>query len=713
MSDNKKVDLSVILTAHNEGILAHKTMLSVFKSLEKLKPKGIEYEIIIHIDNGTRETKDYFERYRSDKRFRIFENSFGDPSLSRNFSVENSRGEYVSCFDADDLLTENWYSDAFDIVTEDDNNIARFNFIVTFGGWKTVITENVAFGEEEVLYLAESNLYGSPFMCRKSLYLKNPQRANQPPFAYEDWQWNLDIIAKGGKNVIVPKSAIFYRQDLLAKSSVLSRHNAQRSTLSPTRLLSFDYIKNRSDLDRYTVAPQAANMKKLPNFRKWLGEILYHTTIFLNNYRVFRAFKRLLGLKRPGSVSVPDWLINEWKKINKIEKQTAPSHHAMNNLISWLPNITAGIDYVKINKQLSKKPDTIFFMPWMRRGGADKVFINTANEVAKIHPKWSVAVFQTLIDDSPWRNKLARGVDFVDFAKVVSDLDYESQLRLLAMFISQNEVKRLVICNSKLAYDFLLRYKTLVRRLDIKVYAYAFAGIVDDRGLVSGYVHEELPLAQDVVYKIITDNSEISKQLHEEHAIDKNKFYTHYQYLDNKFNPPVRRTGSKIKILWASRIARTKLPELARDIAGRLETDKYTVDVYGSLEDDYGLSLFKGTNLNYKRRFDGVDDLPVGDYDIFLYTSNTDGMPNMLLEIGSKGIPIIAPNIGGIRDFIQNGKTGLLIEDCYSVEDYVLAIHKLSDSSLRHRLATGAQEILRKRFSRSSWERGVKEIFDK
>ena len=54
---SRKIDISLIITAHNEGLLAHKTMLSAFRAIEELKKEKISYEIIIHIDNGDKYTE--------------------------------------------------------------------------------------------------------------------------------------------------------------------------------------------------------------------------------------------------------------------------------------------------------------------------------------------------------------------------------------------------------------------------------------------------------------------------------------------------------------------------------------------------------------------------------------------------------------------------------------------------------------------------------
>ena len=58
---HKSVDLTFVITAHAEGIIAHKTMLSVEAALSAL-PANTTYEVLISIDNGDSSTLDYFHR---------------------------------------------------------------------------------------------------------------------------------------------------------------------------------------------------------------------------------------------------------------------------------------------------------------------------------------------------------------------------------------------------------------------------------------------------------------------------------------------------------------------------------------------------------------------------------------------------------------------------------------------------------------------------
>ena len=114
-----------------------------------------------------------------------------------------------------------------------------------------------------------------------------------------------------------------------------------------------------------------------------------------------------------------------------------------------MPNKKVGIDFVRFNQSLDQKPDTLFFVPWLVRGGGDKVSINTANELNSGKYNWNIAFIQTLPGESTTADRLDKGVDFVDIADTMGDIDYESRINLMAMFIAQNNIKRIVIGNSR------------------------------------------------------------------------------------------------------------------------------------------------------------------------------------------------------------------------------------------------------------------------
>lgn len=125
-----KVKLSIIITAHDEGLMAHHTMLSVLRALEDF-PES--HEIIIHIDNGDKATREYFARYEGEKGVRIYENDFRDAGLARNFAIKQAMGKYVSIIDADDLVSGNYFRDTVRVLDQANGEIVVHpNYCLTF-----------------------------------------------------------------------------------------------------------------------------------------------------------------------------------------------------------------------------------------------------------------------------------------------------------------------------------------------------------------------------------------------------------------------------------------------------------------------------------------------------------------------------------------------------------------------------------------------------
>ena len=47
---------------------------------------------------------------------------------------------------------------------------------------------------------------------------------------------------------------------------------------------------------------------------------------------------------------------------------------------------------------------------------------------------------------------------------------------------------------------------------------------------------------------------------------------------------------------------------------------------------------------------------------LLLLTSSFEGMPNVVMEAQAVGIPVVAPNVGGVSDCMIDGQTGYLVE---------------------------------------------------
>lgn len=75
-----------------------------------------------------------------------------------------------------------------------------------------------------------------------------------------------------------------------------------------------------------------------------------------------------------------------------------------------------------------------------------------------------------------------------------------------------------------------------------------------------------------------------------------------------------------------------------------------------------------------------LDHMPglLKDLDVLLSTSATEGLPNILLEAGALGIPMVATSVGGVPRVINHGTDGFLAKfrDHQALADHCLALLK-------------------------------------
>jgi glycosyltransferase involved in cell wall biosynthesis len=125
--------------------------------------------------------------------------------------------------------------------------------------------------------------------------------------------------------------------------------------------------------------------------------------------------------------------------------------------------------------------------------------------------------------------------------------------------------------------------------------------------------------------------------------------------------------------------------------------------IVGGGEDEQALKkLTKEKGLESRVHFVGfVSDAYRFDlaFDLFALTSVKEGLPTVLLEAGQAHVAVVATNIPGTRDIIENEKTGLLVEP-KNPKDLAEKISRLmQDAPLRTRLVEKLNQKVLKEFS--------------
>jgi glycosyltransferase involved in cell wall biosynthesis len=162
------------------------------------------------------------------------------------------------------------------------------------------------------------------------------------------------------------------------------------------------------------------------------------------------------------------------------------------------------------------------------------------------------------------------------------------------------------------------------------------------------------------------------------------------------------------KLLWMRSFHEIYNPMLAIDVLKRVR-ERYPDAILTMAGQDKGLlapvqEAAQRFGLRDAVRFPGFLDLPgkrreFANADIFLNTNRIDNMPVAVVEACAAGLPVVATDVGGLKDLITSGETGLIVPE--SDEALAGAIERLVETpQLAHRLCLKGRALA----EACSWE---------
>lgn len=112
--------------------------------------------------------------------------------------------------------------------------------------------------------------------------------------------------------------------------------------------------------------------------------------------------------------------------------------------------------------------------------------------------------------------------------------------------------------------------------------------------------------------------------------------------------------------------------------------DTYVIDIYGPIQDSkYSTEYFKKNHISYKGAIETDKVIQtLCTYDVLLLPTyyKGEGYPGIIIEAYSLGIPCISTTLHGIKEIVDNYKTGILMEP-KNVRELVSAINFFTDEN--------------------------------
>jgi len=181
---------------------------------------------------------------------------------------------------------------------------------------------------------------------------------------------------------------------------------------------------------------------------------------------------------------------------------------------------------------------------------------------------------------------------------------------------------------------------------------------------------------------------------------------------------PVRASGSGRvpRVGMVANLRPVKGPDVflraAAIVAGRLPNTRF--QIAGAGDEASARQLMRECGIEDRCELRGtVRDVPafLGELDVAVLASHSEGLSNALLEYMAAARPIVATAVGGNVELVEDGVEGLLVPpgDPPAVADAVTRL--LADPGLASRLGVAARERARSRYSREAMVRRYEDLY--
>lgn len=697
------IDVSIVLNMHREAVYLRPTLYSLDACAREASKAGIKVELVAVFDRPDKDTLEVFHQTRlhAFDKVKTIQVDVGSLGLARNAGIQVAEGEFIWTADGDDLVSRNSIVELLNIArNHPSSKVAVFvDFWIAFGEpyhvaryvdskWLTA-----ADFTHQHPYVSRIFINRSTFDSIRYLDLKITTG-----FAYEDWDFNCRLLVAGYEFKIAPHTAIFYRQ---RSNSLLKLANNISARMIPHSGL----FKPSA----YRAAMKSARARN-PDWSEFIIERQrFHERNFV---------KELLD-----SDEVIDFVADAAKLDPEIEPsriETASSYCAIPwNSKHW------GFHLERLYQLLGSETfSDVLVLPWLKPGGAEKYILQILHQLIKSDSNRRLLVLSgQAASKHEWAAKLPKNAVFIDVFNafpMLNDADRDVMVvRALLAVTGQGALLHLK------ASEFVHRLMDAFGAVlfsHFKVIYYRFSDdtcVWRNRRLSGSWGVSFLRRQLTNIDLLISDCRSIVANDMARIGAQSEKYQVIYAKCRTQKQPTTKSTPTK-RLLWASRVSAEKRPELVGMIATALrkEHPNMVIEVYGQIEESNQQQIFfEKPGVTYRGSFDGFDSLPVDRFDAFIYTTAFDGLPNIILEALGSGLPVIAPDIGGIGEAVMDGDTGLLVpdlaDDSAMITGYVDAVRRLYGNWDRTIETTNnGQQLISERHGDSNFARRVAEVFE-
>ncbi len=328
---------------------------------------------------------------------------------------------------------------------------------------------------------------------------------------------------------------------------------------------------------------------------------------------------------------------------------------------------------------MSGRLPVLYLAPWVGYGGSDKNTIDWFRWIDRDR------FAPSLIATQPSPNPLLDQIEpYAEEIWVLPDLMPANEMPAFILeFVASRGIAAIHLMNSKLGFDLLPELAALPEAPAVVVQMHAEEA---DR---SGYVRYVTTRSADLVDCFSLSNEPVADAVRE-YGVPEDKVRVIYTGVDadGEFDPdramPARRLDpSKLQILFAARLVAQKDPLLMVEVARALRDEEVEFQIHvvgeGDMEEEIEArveELELGDRVVLHGPSAGLRDWYAA-CDVLLLTSTFEGIPVVIFEAMSMGLPIVTAGLPAISGLLGSEEEGVILPRD-SVPGYVESLARLA-----------------------------------
>jgi glycosyltransferase involved in cell wall biosynthesis len=366
---------------------------------------------------------------------------------------------------------------------------------------------------------------------------------------------------------------------------------------------------------------------------------------------------------------------------------------------------------------------SVLLLSGLRRGGAELEAMNILRHLLQREDVLVVSTDSIKHEALDWLPTSPR-LEHVTFQEEVADASHDDRVHVLAHMLVALNVGRVINCNSHVGWTAYERYgRRLARQTRLEAMLFCY-----DRDInlyKSGYAPRFVGACIDHLAAIYIDNQAFIDELVTDFGLT-GDLAARLKLLYHPMKPFAtqvdrgalvgrireRYHGRRPRVLWAGRPSRQKRVDLLVRIAESMPQTEFLCA--GGGQEDF-LRFSTPSRLPPNMTFVGgykefFDDLPLHSALAFLHTAAWEGLPNVLIDAVSAGLPVIATDVGGVRELIDT-ETGWLVRPDDGVAGFVEAVKAATtDAELVERKLAAASRRLERQHSAAAFAERLREL---